>query len=228
MKRNSWRAAMLAALSLFTMLASAICVSPAYAVDTPSWWVGECDVSNNPNSYPLRASFNGVKACGPRPLYTTQADYTVHFYSGAWGELEWECVELVVRYMYQVYGIAPYSANGYEVVSNYGGTRLSKVQNDATALRTPGDILAFGISTNHPGVGHTAVVTAVNVTSGSGTITYMQENASADGWGSVAVTAGVLGDGITGWLHDPNYSPTSTATPKRLDYNGDTLGLLHG
>ncbi len=197
---------------------------PARAdVSAPSWWNGDCDVTNNANSYALGASYNGVKACGPRPLYTTQADLTVHFYPSAWGEYEWECVELVMRYMYQVYGIAPYSANGYQVVSNYGGTTLTKVTNNGVSVPSPGDILAFAISDNHRDVGHTAVVTAVSVDgNGTGTVTYMQQNASADGWGSVAVTNKTLGDGISAWLHDPNVSSTVSHTVGDYDGNGYT------
>ena len=119
-----------------------------------------------------------------------------------------------MRFMYQVYGIAPYSANGYQVVDNYPGTTLDKVANNAASLPTPGDILSFAISTKHPGVGHTAVVTAVSVNSrGNGSVTYMQENASANGWGSTTIAANVLGDSVTGWLHNPNSSPTPNPTP---------------
>jgi hypothetical protein len=181
-------------------------------VASPSWWKDAsgndtvCDTAHYPGSYALGASYNGVKACGPGPTQGG-SDHIVHFYSGAWGEYEWECVELVMRYMYQVYGIAPYSANGYQVVSGYGGTTLTKVTNDGTSVPSPGDILAFNISTNHPGVGHTAVVTAVSVdASGNGTVTYMQQNASANGSGSVAVTGKMLGDNISAWLHNPNGS----------------------
>ncbi len=32
--------------------------------------------------------------------------------------------------MYLSFGIAPYSANGYEVVNNYSGTTLPKISNN--------------------------------------------------------------------------------------------------
>jgi hypothetical protein len=179
-------------------------------VASPSWWNGNCDVNNNPNSYPLGASFNGVEACGPRPIFTTQSDHLVNFGAGA-SEFEWECVELVMRYMYQVYGIAPYVVSNnaaYNVVNDYSGSVLTKVSNNGVSLPTPGDILAFAASANHPTYGHTAVVTAVGVDSnGNGSVTYLQQNASANGSGSVAVTNNTLGDSITGWLHNPNYVP---------------------
>jgi hypothetical protein len=54
-------------------------------------------------------------------------------------------------------------------------------------------------------------VTGVSVNgSGTGTVTYMEQNASANGWGSVSATNKVLGDNISGWLHDPNGGSTST------------------
>src|SRR5690242_11658570 len=93
-------------------------------VSAPSWWNGDCDANNNPGSSPLGASYNGVKACGGG------TDRLVRFFNGAWGEYEWQCVELSMRYMYLVYGIAPYSANGKEVVNNYPGSVLSKVTNN--------------------------------------------------------------------------------------------------
>ena len=172
---------------------------------TPAWWSGDCDVNSNPGSYALGTSFNGVKACGPGP---TQGgtDHLVRFFTNAFGEYEWECVELVMRYMYLAYGIAPYnSPGGRDVVANYTGNALIKVNNSGASLPTPGDILSFAASTNHPKLGHTAVVTSVSVNAnGSGSVATMEQNASAKGSGSVVVSAKKLGDGVTGWLHNPN------------------------
>jgi hypothetical protein len=207
-----------------SMLLAFVRTQPATAdVGAPPWWKDAqghptvCDTANYPGSYALGASYNGVQACGPGPTQGG-ADHLVHFFTNAWGEYEWECVELVMRYMYQVYGIAPYSApGGKDVVANYAGTVLTKVTNNGTTTPTAGDILSFAVSANHPGVGHAAVVTAVSVDgNGKGTVTYMQQNAGYDhrnpdvvddGWGSVSVTNKTLGDSISGWLHDPNGSP---------------------
>jgi hypothetical protein len=69
-----------------------------------------------------------------------------------------------MRYMYLVYGIQPYSANGNTVVSNYSGTTLTAKTHPATdGLPTPGDILSFAANTfGHGATGHTAVVTGYN------------------------------------------------------------------
>jgi len=217
-------------LALLTALCTSglVGISQAHA-DTPlpSWWSGNCDANNNSGSVPLGASYNGVEACGPGPTQGG-SDHLVHFYTGAFGEYEWECVELVMRYMYQVYGVAPYSApGGKDVVNNYSGSTsvLTKVTNDGTTTPTPGDILSFAASTNHPVYGHTAVVTSVSINaSGNGTVTYMQQNASADGWGNVSVTAKTLGDSISGWLHNPNYVQPKSVTytlPGNFSGNSD-------
>jgi hypothetical protein len=209
---------------------------PARAdASAPSWWRDAngsntvCDTAHYSGSFALGASYNGVKACGPGP---TQGgtDHEVHFYTGAWGEYEWECVELVMRYMYQVYGIAPYSVTGghaYNVVNDYGGSVLTKVTNNGASLPAPGDILAFAASTNHPTDGHTAVVTSVNVDgNGNGTVTYMQQNAGYDslgvvddGWGSVSVTSNVLGDNITKWLHNPSAGGAAQGSGVSIGYS---------
>ena len=90
----------------------------------------------------------GVDACGPRPLADGTGDvFTEHFFAGAWGEYEWECVELVMRWMYIAYGVHPYSANGYQVVSNYqtsdGGGLVKYGNGTAGHSPQPGDVISF-------------------------------------------------------------------------------------
>lgn len=137
------------------------------ALGPPSWWSGDCNVNNHSGAYSL-TTHNGVKACtGGNNLQL------VNFYSGAWGEYEWQCVELSMRYMYLAYGVAPYQANGKDVVWSYSGTRLTKVSNNGTSLPTPGDILSHDYGNPF---GHTSVVSAVSVnSSGTGTVTIMEQ-----------------------------------------------------
>src|SRR5271157_4148256 len=90
-----------------------------HAVSTPAWWRGgTCDPENAPGSHPLGASWDGLVACGPGP---TQGgtDHLVDYFPGAWGEFEWECVELSMRWMYLAWGVNPYPADGWDVVRNY-------------------------------------------------------------------------------------------------------------
>lgn len=179
----------------------------------PSWWNGNCDANahGSPQSYPLGDSYLGVAACGPRPAFDncgSYCDYPEHFFSGAWGELEWECVELSMRYLYSAYGVAPYSANGNQVVANYSGTTLNKVSNGSGIVPVPGDVISFNASS---AAGHTAVVASSNVSGGAGTIYILQQNYGGNGYGnsndlipetvSGYTLQDVYGMHPTGWLH---------------------------
>jgi surface antigen len=75
---------------------------------------------------------------------------------------------------------------------------LAKVSNNGSSLPSPGDIVSEGATNTN---GHTGVVTAVSVSNGTGTVTIMEQNAASTGWGSIAVSGDVLGNGVTGWLH---------------------------
>ena len=189
-----------------------------HRVGTPAWWRGgTCDPENAPGSHPLGASWDGLVACGPGP---TQGgtDHLVDFFPGAWGEFEWECVELSMRWMYLAWGVNPYAADGWDVVSNYdaykasdnpNGPDLVVVQNGTRgAVPQPGDVVSVGRSQAEP-FGHTAVVTANAVDpEGDGIITLIQENGGAgnDGWVTYPVNNWTVGDDVTGWLHNPSWS----------------------
>ena len=137
----------------------------------PSWWSGSCDSGNYPGAHPLGASYRSVEVCGPRPGADGATNRLVRFFPGAWGELEWQCVELSMRYLYVAYGVSPYGANGKDVVDNYtpaSGGGLVKVANGT--LGTPpkaGDVISFG-PTIYSSFGHTGVIESTNV-DGAGT-----------------------------------------------------------
>src|SRR5690242_9498837 len=141
--------------------------APAAPSDTstplaaPSWWSGSCDSGNYPGAHPLGASYRGVAVCGPRPGADGAANRLVRFFPGAWGELEWQCVELSMRFMYVAYGVSPYGANGKDVVDNYttaAGGGLVKVTNGtAGKAPAPGDVISFG-PTATSAFGHTGVI----------------------------------------------------------------------
>lgn len=194
-------------------------VTMASTLPSPSWWNGNCDVNRNPTAFPLGDAYLGVEACGPRPAFDNcgnYCDYPEHFFSGAWGELEWECVELSMRYLYLAYGTAPYSANGNQVVANYSGSELTKISNGSGQAPQPGDVISFNSSS---AVGHTAIVASSNVSNGNGTIHVLQQNFGGNGYGHyndlmpMTVSGYTLQDenGLhpTGWLHA---SGTSAST----------------
>lgn len=131
--------------------------------------------------------------------------------------------------MYLVDGIDPYGANGNTVVSNYSGSVLAKVSNNGTSLPSPGDIVSEAGTTGNPD-GHAGVVTAVNVTDGTGTVTIMEQNASSSGWGTIPVSGDALGSLVTGWLHQPAVTPppppppSITASAQGTTVQGDFSG----
>jgi hypothetical protein len=186
------------------------------ALPRPSWWKGSCDSGDNGISYKLAANFDGLQACGPGSDQSGQ-DYLVNFFPGAWGEFEWECVELAMRWMYQAWGVPPYGANGNGVVWNYpngraGWPHLQKVRNGTPhASPEPGDVISID---NADEFGHTEVVTAASVNGqGDGTLTAITENygAASNGWATLTVHDWTVSDGnpddtVLGWLHNPAWT----------------------
>src|SRR5208282_3409237 len=167
---------------------------------------GICDVNNDPQSFEL-SSWDGLTACGPG-LNQGGQDVPVAFFPGAWPALEWECVELSMRWLYLEYGVRPYPANGSQVVANYSradGGDLEKIANDGSTVPLPGDVLSMEPTAVE---GHTAVVTASNVTAGNGTISILQENMnSGNGTHTLKVVHNVVqpdyGMPVTEWLQAP-------------------------
>ncbi|HLN07110.1 MAG TPA: CHAP domain-containing protein, partial [Acidimicrobiales bacterium] len=203
-----------------TRPASQAALDGAQVLGTPDWWQGGvCDPTNAPGSRPLGASWDGLVACGPGP---TQGgtDHLVSFFPGAWGEFEWECVELSMRWMYLAWGVNPYPADGWDVVRDYDlgtnratynpeGPDLVAVKNGTTgAVPQPGDVVSVGRDQDDS-FGHTAVVTANAVDAqGNGAITLIQQNGGAgnDGWVTYPVADWVVGNRVTGWLHNPSWT----------------------
>ncbi len=190
------------------------------SVQAPSWWRGgACDPTNYPGSHSLGASWHGLVACGPGPTQGG-SDHDVSFFPGAWGEFEWECVELSMRWMYLAWGVNPYPADGWDVVLDYNlpsykakynpnGPPLVVVNNGTIgAVPQPGDVLSVARSQANP-YGHTAVVTANAVDpEGNGSITVIQQNGGAgnDGWATYPVNNWLVGDGVSDWLHNPAWT----------------------
>jgi hypothetical protein len=179
----------------------------------PSWWGGFiCDLvtyydQTGEIAYPLGGSYRGVLACGPRPWADGGPHAVVQFFPGAWGELEWECVELSMRFMYLAYGINPYQANGNQVVTNYVGDRLIKINNGTPGISPQADdILSTGVTSTY---GHTAIVIENDVDNqGNGTIQVLEQNSSESGIRSYNVINWFVQstDTVIGWLHDPTPS----------------------
>lgn len=184
----------------------------------PSWWNGTpCDTSVIPTSVPLGASYRGMPACGP--LNVPAADSKAVTFPGGWGQLEWQCVELSMRYLYLAYGIYAYPANGKDVVWNYSGALMQKIHNDGTPHQVPhpGDVLSYNATLTNP-YGHTSIVTATHIdATGNGSIDILEQNGSPTGAGQLPVfnwTVSPAWTTVSGWLHyvGPIASPSKPAS----------------
>jgi PKD repeat protein len=196
----------------------------------PSWWDGDCDTNNyyaetGEQAYPLGAVHRGVKACGPRP-WTGAPQVWVAFFPGAVKQLEWQCPELCKRFMYLAYDIAPYNANGSQVVWNCdaetNGCWLEQIANGTPGQAPqPDDILSYGSTSTW---GHTSVVAASYVDSnGDGTIVVIEQNSSPDGSSTLAVNDWVVSNAVSGWLHDPS---SDSVPPDGGAVTGPTTGVV--
>jgi len=188
----------------------------------PSWWNGDvCDLTyynsqTGINSEALGDSFNGLTPCGPRPfIYTYPSVFNpgpiVQFFPGAWGEYEWQCVELAMRYLYLKHSVNPYSANGKDVVNNFPSGQypgFEKIRNGTSnKAPQPGDVISFSGFTS---VGHVAVVTVSDVNSnGDGYIKVIEQNSSISGHKVIVVDDWKVKDYISAvnWLHKIDIPP---------------------
>jgi len=211
------RSVRLSAVIAAVAICASACLPPpgdnSNPLPAPSWWSGSCDSGNYAGAHPLGASFRSVDVCGPRPGADGAPNRLVRFFPGAWGELEWQCVELSMRFMYVAYGVSPYGANGKDVVDNYSpvyGGGLVKIANGTPGTAPgPGDVISFG-ATGYSSFGHTGVIESANVDgNGNGSVRMLSQNDTADGWRTLSVSnwsvnGPAAGLGVTtGWLHKP-------------------------
>lgn len=196
-------------------------------VGAPAWWSPSEEDSCNDNNFfaatgghsaPLGANWHGVYACGPKNSY-----HPVHFFTSAWGQYEFQCVELVMRFLFLQWGIAPFEGNG-NTIKDHLPASMVFYGNDGTHGMVPGDIITEDGST--PGSsGHAMIITGVALdVTGSGLVTIMEQNASSSGGRTLSVTNWVVspdawtwGSPIQGWLHvkgnQDDGNPDATFTP---------------
>lgn len=250
----SWRrrgacvvTAVLAAVAIvgsFTPARADLAPAPAAAaaVAAPSWWDGDCDANHwnasaagqgwqGVGANRMGASYLGVPVCGPRPSVDGAPNVT--WTKPGWGEYEWQCVELAMRFMAQVYGVSAYGANGNGVVRNYttaSGGGLVKIDNGtAGKAPQPGDIISFDDTSG--GFGHVGVVSASAVDgNGNGTVTMLSQNDTANGLRTLSVSAWRVQPFGTrvpyGWLHDPA-GRGGTGTPPTSDANAKYVAAAY-
>ena len=155
------------------------------------------------SSYNVRytgTTYRGVAACGNADPDNNQGEIS---YKGVeFDSIGFQCVELAARYLYFITGKKPPlvprasdyayyigADDGFQVYPGglTGGT--TKYQ----ASLTPGQVISMWSASDQ--IGHVAVVTAVNVSNGNGTITVMDENANGTGSGTIKVSGGTMSYG---------------------------------
>src|SRR6266496_2971177 len=172
----------------------------ALTYPVPKWWNGDtCDSTHfnaSGQTAHLLTTWNGIQVCGYGP---TQGgtEVSVQFTQGGSTEYEWDCTELVKRYLFTVYGaLSLGNTNGSQVVDNYTNTYsnlFTKVTNDGSTHIKVGDVLSYSGTDNH-----TAIVydTSGLNSSGTGTIKYIEQNANIHGWYTQTVTNWVIKHGV--------------------------------
>lgn len=187
------------------------------------------------NILDANATYDGVSAVGPRPAYDGVSDVDTFFTSdsGSSQEEEWECTELVKRFLYLEYGTASLNrTNGYQVVNNYTTTyptKFRKIPNDGSmqVYPKPGDILSYGTSSP----GHTALVKSVtNQSNGTATVQLIEQNSSSTGLTNQTFTNWQFQNGIdddpnnvntvTGWLTPLGWTDVSPSGTTYDQING--------
>lgn len=201
--------------------------APAFAAAEPDaitptngyapWWNNtDCDdtqfyAAYGVHPYRLGATYQNMPACGPARDTVSQSFGSGGLPGTAWRVYDFQCVELSMRYLRLRQNVNPYSANGNTLVDNYAGSTsqnpngpmLDVVLNlGAPPAPQPGDVLSYCATCS---AGHTSVVSSVNVGStGSGSITVIEENNAASGQTTLTVTNWLVSGGNAGavskWL----------------------------
>jgi hypothetical protein len=132
-----------------------------------------------------------VPACGPRPYPAGPKDHVYPYPTAPRWTPGYQCVELSERFLYYKYAVAAPSiyTDGDQIVDHYAAKYPSLFSVEDASQKVPleqGDVISFAgdASFDDPNGdgGHTAVVQSSTVdAAGNGTVTVIQENASADG-----------------------------------------------
>jgi surface antigen len=162
----------------------------------PADWAGTSFCASYGVPY-MGTTYGGVAACGDAYPNNYQGEIS---YSGVeFDSVGFQCVELAARYFYYLTGQIPplvedASDYAYYLGDDYGynvyPAGLYGVTGAFAGSLTPGQVISMWSASDE--VGHVAVVTGVNVTAGNGTVTVMDENASASGTDTITVTNGQM------------------------------------
>lgn len=146
-----------------------------------------------------------MDVCGPG------TNITEPFPNGA-SQGEWQCTELVARYLYIVYGAPSIVANGDQVVANYANTYPNLFTSVDNTNGNPnhvwpkvGDVISYSDV-------HTAIITTVTITdatNGNATLGLIEQNTSST---NGTTTQKFVSWKIKGDIDDPNDTGSDTVT----------------
>jgi hypothetical protein len=159
-------------------------------------WAGPSFCSSHYSQPALSYSNWGVTPCGQPFNPSGSNDHGPIYYQGS--ELDsvgFQCVELAARYFWFETTLKPPTplyAKDFVAALGSEHPQYAVTSNTDTfsASLTPGQLISMGDGTNDSAPGHVGVVTAVSVSNGNGTITIMDENASATGEDTITVSGG--------------------------------------
>ncbi len=169
-----------------------------YSSGVLSTWAGPGFCASHYNQPYLGYSYDGVAACGQRYSGPSSNEQGPIYYNNIeFDSIGFQCVEYAARYFYYLTGdVPPAVPNGswvaYDYATKYGYSVYPAGANGSTSTftssLTPGQIISMWSSSDE----HVAVVTAVNVSNGNGTIDVIDENASSTGLDTITVTNGQM------------------------------------
>src|SRR5260221_2058930 len=175
-----------------------------------------CDTTNYKDQTGVASTsltnWRGIDVCGPRPNSSSAKDDNYVQFSKPDGsankdssvEQEFECTELVKRYLRLAYGLDAISANGGQLVGAYTAKHpdfFHSVNNDENVkiqmFPAEGDVLSFSYN-------HTAIVKSVSITnsiSGNADIVIIEQNYSSSGIRPLKMTNWKIdGDNVSSWM----------------------------
>ncbi len=175
--------ALMIATTLIAIMGSAIAANAAPAAKEPAARIhrGPAGVRGSARSATAAAVGSGPSFCIPYRGLSTSGVSLNNVYPCANPNIHdpfgYQCVELSYRYESVVYGISPAGGDGQQVVRNLNSVDgIPIASSGANVLPVSGDVISMWGGKGTDPVGHTGVVSQVNVSNGTGTITYISEN----------------------------------------------------
>jgi hypothetical protein len=158
-------------------------------------WAGASFCSRHYHQPALSYSNWGVTPCGQPFGLNSNTQGPIYYKGVELDSVGFQCVELAARYFwFETTLNPPHPLHAKDFVaalhSKYSQYAVTDNTDTFSSSLQPGQIISMGDGTNDGADGHVGVVTAVSVSNGNGTVTMMDENASASGEDTITVSGG--------------------------------------